>query len=233
MHITDSCIYNFVASTPGPVPTPSPTQSPGPISATPSPEPAGSDPCFPAIATVELESGEFVPMDMVQTGDRVRVRFNGETSFSEVFFFTHRMPERVSTYVQLDSTCGREPVLISPRHYIHVGHIGQLKTAEEVQIGDLLISTRGPICEVVSTALVEHRGVYNPHTLQGDIVVNGFLASTYTSLVPPKIAHALLAPIRMLYNVMGEYWLFGEALSDDAPRMAKLAKSFFGGGGIF
>ena len=44
------------------------------------------------------------------------------------------------------------------------------------------------------------RGLYNPHTLHGDVVVDGVLTSTYTGVVHPALAHALLAPLRQLYS---------------------------------
>ena len=42
---------------------------------------------------------------------------------------------------------------------------------------------------------------YNPHTLNGDIVVNGIKTSTYTAAVEPSLAHSLLWPVRMLYSM--------------------------------
>ena len=44
-------------------------------------------------------------------------------------------------------------------------------------------------------------GLYNPHTLNGDIMVNGVKTSTYTAAVAPTLAHAALWPVRMLYSL--------------------------------
>ena len=53
-------------------------------------------------------------------------------------------------------------------------------------------------------------GLYNPHTMTGDIVVDGVLTSTYTDAVAPSLAHALLWPVRMLSDagvqVAGDDW---------------------------
>ena len=43
-------------------------------------------------------------------------------------------------------------------------------------------------------------GLYNPHTLHGDIVVDGVLTSTYTAAFSPTLAHVALAPLRALYR---------------------------------
>jgi hypothetical protein len=50
----------------------------------------------------------------------------------------------------------------------------------------------------VSTEWAE--GLYNPHTMHGDIVVDGVHTSTYTDSVAPALAHALLWPVRMLVS---------------------------------
>jgi hypothetical protein len=44
-------------------------------------------------------------------------------------------------------------------------------------------------------------GLYNPHTLTGQIVVDGVLASCYTRAVHPAIARLLLSPLAMLYRM--------------------------------
>jgi hypothetical protein len=60
--------------------------------------------------------------------------------------------------------------------------------------------TSGRWTAVVSTTLVEATGLYNPQTIHGDIVVDGIVASTYTTAVDPQVAHGLLAPLRVLYS---------------------------------
>ena len=54
---------------------------------------------------------------------------------------------------------------------------------------------------VVAVATESSTGLYNPHTLNGDIMVNGVKTSTYTSAVAPALAHAALWPVRMLYSL--------------------------------
>lgn len=40
------------------------------------------------------------------------------------------------------------------------------------------------------------RGLYNPQTKHGSIIVNNILAGTYTTAVAPGLVHAVLAPLR-------------------------------------
>jgi hypothetical protein len=46
-------------------------------------------------------------------------------------------------------------------------------------------------------------GLYNPQTLQGDVVVDNVRASTYTTAVEPAFAHAVLTPLRAAYSALG------------------------------
>ena len=84
---------------------------------------------------------------------------------------------------------------------------GKLQTARTVVVGDALSGAGGNVT-AVATEWAE--GFYNPHTMTGDIVVDGILTSTYTDAVAPSLAHALLWPVRMLYEagvqVAGDDW---------------------------
>ncbi len=56
----------------------------------------------------------------------------------------------------------------------------------------MLIATDGYEVSVVAVSQERGNGLFNPHTLQGDIVVNGIKASSYTAVVAPTPAHSLL-----------------------------------------
>lgn len=153
--------------------------------------------CFPASATVTLESGETKRMDEVAAGDVVQV---GVNQYSKVFGFTHRSADAVSEFVRLETCCGE--VLFATRgHFLHVN--GGLKAAGAVEVGDKVVSGGGASKYIVSVKTERARGLYNPQTLHGDIVVNGLLASTYTTAVEPALAHAALTPARALYQFFG------------------------------
>jgi len=50
------------------------------------------------------------------------------------------------------------------------------------------------------TAAAGRRGLYNPHTLDGWLVVDGVVTSTYTTAVAPAVAEAALAAARAAYR---------------------------------
>lgn len=163
----------------------------------PSPSESDDGVCFPADATVELENGNIKKMMDVELGDRVRV---GTNSFSEVFMFTHRLANVKHSFVNILTNSGNE-LSLTKSHYLYVN--GILSAAETLKQGDSVTLANGSIDTVISVKEISSQGLYNPQTVQGDIVVNGVLASTYTKTVNPTTAHAFLAPLRMVYESMG------------------------------
>ena len=85
-------------------------------------------------------------------------------------------------------------------HYLYVN--GNLKTASDVAVGDELKRSDGSSSRIVEIRHVVKQGVFNPQTTQGDIVVNGFVVSTYTQAIEPEVAHSLLTPFRALYAAL-------------------------------
>ena len=187
-------------------PTPSPSGNGLPIhelSPTPTPTPTPAGACFPAHATVQTERGA-VRMDKLKVGDSVLVA-NGR--YSPVFMFTHKLSSVQSTFVRLRASSGHV-IELSPSHYIYLN--GRLAASHMAVVGDRLVlsdETNAVVSEVTS---VNGYGLFNPQTLHGDIVVNGVKASTYTTAVQPWFAHALLAPVRLVYNRLGMSMLFAE-----------------------
>lgn len=161
--------------------------------------PIPDDPvCFPADATVSLEDGSTKAMSDVQIGDKVNV---GSNQFSEVFMFTHKLETFVSKFVNLKTESGHM-ISLSPGHYIHTA--SGLRAASTVEIGEDLTLADGEQTKVSEKTESEQVGLYNPQTIHGDIVVNGVVASTYTTAVDPRVAHTLLAPLRAAYAVSGK-----------------------------
>lgn len=56
---------------------------------------------------------------------------------------------------------------------------------------------------VTRVTRVQRAGLYNPMTLHGDLIVDGYRVSTFTADLPPAVAAALLAPVRALYVATG------------------------------
>jgi preprotein translocase subunit YajC len=143
---------------------------------------------------VQLESGKVVTMDKLHIGDRVLV---APGQYSEVYLFTHRLPEAMAEVVKL-STDGAKQLRLTPNHYVYVN--GTLAAAHVVQPGDKVTLADGTQAAVVNVTREMANGLFNPHTLHGDVVVDGIITSTYTQGIAPGLAHAALWPVRALYQ---------------------------------
>jgi hypothetical protein len=152
--------------------------------------------CFPASATVELENGTIKTMANLAIGDKVLV--GDGSKYSEIFMFSHRDTDADSVFLNIRTTSG-DALLLTPDHYLYLNRT--LVIARNAKIGDILLTRDGSETTIVSIVQERHVGLYNPHTLQGDLVVNGILVSSYTSAVAPTLAHSMLWPVRMLYSL--------------------------------
>eukprot|EP00177_Eucheuma_denticulatum_P004563 GFKZ01008305.1.p1 GENE.GFKZ01008305.1~~GFKZ01008305.1.p1 ORF type:complete len:422 (-),score=32.21 GFKZ01008305.1:402-1667(-) len=159
--------------------------------------------CFPGDVMVLTEGGELREMRALKVGDRVAV---GHGIYSEVFMFTHQDSDVRAEFIWLDVESG-ERVGLTGGHYLYVN--GGLRVAATVRNGDLVQLSNGTESRVVSIRRTVGRGLYNPQTLHGDIIVNGIRASTYTRAVDPRLAHVVLLPIRGLYKACSTDWSFG------------------------
>ena len=205
--------------TPSSMPKSSPTPGSTPNSS-PTPSPTSDDVieigrvCFPSESTVELQSGIIIPMKAVSIGNRIRV---SDTLFSEVFMFTHRIHDALTPFVTI-STVDSKSISLTHGHYIYAN--GKLVAACTVREGDYVENAKGENVQVTRVKTSRKKGLYNPQTIHGDIVVDGIRASTYTTSVHHFCAHALLAPLRALYTVIG----FGTALfNHPTPHLTKIA----------
>jgi hypothetical protein len=112
------------------------------------------------------------------------------------------------------------PLTLSPGHFIYIVEEGAAASevengtpkmkaipARDIRIGDIVQTGDGDgatsplLTKVVRINSVRGKGLYNPHTLDGDIIVDGILTTVYTDAIRPELAHALLAPVRALYKM--------------------------------
>lgn len=156
-----------------------------------------NNPCFPGGALVMLEDGSNVSMEKLSIGDRVAV---GGGKFSEVFMFTHRLKDVIYEFVELSTDDGAK-VRATTGHFMFVN--GKYDTAGVIKVGDVVVREDGRRVEVNRVERVMDRGLFNPQTVHGNIIVDGVLASTYTTAVERGLAHAALAPFRAAFARLG------------------------------
>lgn len=162
--------------------------------------------CFPGASTVELAGGKRKRMQELRVGDQVRV---SDGTFSTVFMFTHANAEYVGTnYVHLVAS-GNFALTAAKGHLVYVCHGVEkcdkaVVRVEDVRIGDGIYAGRMDVVRTVSDIrIVGGKGLFNPHTLYGDLVVDGIVCSCYTAFVDLGLAHGALAPLRAVWQSWG------------------------------
>jgi hypothetical protein len=152
--------------------------------------------CFPAEATVVLKDGTMKKMADLAIGDHIQISADGECS--EVYLFTHALPTAEANFLTFTLESGIT-LSLTPCHYIYVN--GTLMSAERAVVGDTVESTSSKSDRIKEITLERKQGLYNPHTLTGDIMVNNVRTSTYTHILPAGMAHTILEPVRFLYKI--------------------------------
>lgn len=196
---------------PEPATTPMPPSESPEMEVSASPAIGEEGTCFPANAITELEDGTYKRMDQLQTGDRVRV---SKEEFSTIFMWTHRDSEWSGEHFVELITEDQHKLVATVGHIVHVCPALRTECGKEtamienIEIGDgIFVIEDGDerIMRVQRKKRVRSKGLYNPQTLHGDIVVNGVLASCYTKYIPIRYAHGLLAPLRGCFGLIGTF----------------------------
>mmetsp|Transcript_9907 Transcript_9907/g.14365 ORF Transcript_9907/g.14365 Transcript_9907/m.14365 type:complete len:552 (-) Transcript_9907:34-1689(-) len=156
---------------------------------------APTDGCFPEDALVIMEDGSSKRMEQVRAGDRVMVSGG---RFSDVFGFGHKDGSVTSEFVRIETTSG-QVVELTAGHFMVIE--GTLVAAKNVIAGDIITLYDTSTSKVQNVSRVNRRGLYNPHTLEGTIVVNKVLTSTYTQAFNPSLAHLMLVFPRLAYRL--------------------------------
>lgn len=166
--------------------------------------------CFSADCTVQVEGHtEPVFMKDLKVGDKVLTAAN---KYEQVYAFAHKDHEGMGSYVAIDvvgeSTNGREhSIEISPEHLIYIKSKESPIRADEVQVGDELISETKEVTTVKCVKIISKAGIYSPLTPDGTIIVNGYKASSYVGLqaLAPLYA-SILGRLGISQEMMNHMW---------------------------
>lgn len=163
----------------------------------------GLSACFPAHARVTLFDGTKKNMTELRVGDLVSVGSTGsEGESSAIFMFTHADATREYGFVEMTASSGQK-LTLSPGHILYSNDM-RPTPAQDVRLGDVLYVSTQDGMKSTTVEAIRHilaTGLFNPQTLHGDIIVDDFLTTTYTTAIQPHYAHQLLAPLRTLYRM--------------------------------
>lgn len=193
---SDSTVLSSIICTfraPAPSITPSPSNSP---------EDSGSV-CFPPTAQLTRPDLSQVPIHAVSIGDLVQV---SSTLFSPIISFSHREPNRRTQFLHLSFQHPAQLANTSHTIQLTSSHLlrrldGTLIPAGNLRIGDAVrVIHKSHVAFLISIRRVWRVGVYSPITEHGDLVVDGVIASCYTTSIRALAAHALLVPVRAAFR---------------------------------
>ena len=186
--------------------------------------------CFPASASVRLESGVTRSMAELSVGDRVlTVDSDGRPRYDTVITFIHRQPHLLTAFTALATVAGHRLVATGD-HLVFTsrdqsaasfGDAARPSFAAHVQPGNdsvyVSVAGRLGVSMVTSVTMVMGRGVFAPLTRSGTIVVDGVAASCYALVSSHGVAHASMAPLRLAASAGApvDWWAWSSASSVD------------------
>ena len=210
--------------------TPTP---PSPIPVAPAPRPS---PCFPEGTMVNTTYGIKLIEDL-NISDKVLAvnEYTGKLEYSDVYMHGHKMNEVVSEFVTLYTSNDDLTISASWDHFIYVCDYDDcnwdnaiLKRVGKVAVNkDFIFDYNMDKYLVVRKEMEIKQGLYNPYTLNGNIVVNNVIASCHSEwilddLVPdnyesylPAIYQFILTPVRYIYAYIPNSWLTFNTLYPD------------------
>eukprot|EP00177_Eucheuma_denticulatum_P006705 GFKZ01012190.1.p1 GENE.GFKZ01012190.1~~GFKZ01012190.1.p1 ORF type:complete len:573 (-),score=80.83 GFKZ01012190.1:529-2247(-) len=169
--------------------------------------------CFPGDATVEVRGLGTKRMDEIRLGDWVRTW--GE-QWEQVELWTHHDGTYSGRRYVRVGLQGGKGVTASAGHMVWVWRCQEggeecgrrLVAVEGVRVGEeMWVRGEKGEMERVGVETVERgvwgRGLYNPQTASGGMVVDGVWVSCYTKWVGASAAHGLLAPVRAVWRWVG------------------------------
>ena len=179
--------------------------------------------CFPAEALVRTQDGGRKRMDELRHGDRVLATdAEGHAHFSDVIMFFHRDVTTLAKLIKLE-TSGGHMLQLTANHLLFASRDNSSTSddvisrtfeaifAKNVRVGDFVqvLDTNASLqsAQVFTLERVERvtssqsRGLFAPLTHSGTIVVNDYVTSCYAQIESQTIAHAALAPVRLVISL--------------------------------
>jgi len=167
--------------------------------------------CFPASATVQLESGDTRSMTNLSVGDRVlTAHSDGSLRYDNIVTFLHRQPLLVTSFSVIATVAGQRLVATGD-HLIFTSRNQSASSFTDdasptfiayLQPGNDSLYVATPHSKHLSVSVVTNistvigRGVYAPLTPSGTIVVDGVVVSCYALVISHRVAHYVLTPLR-------------------------------------
>jgi len=171
-------------------------------------------PCFSAITTAFVSGKGSVTMDLIEVGDSV---LTGSGEFQSVYSIDHRDSNKSAKFLQIMFGGDHNVLEVTSKHMIFIEGNTNPVASGTVDVGDRVVTPSG-YETVTGIGLVERKGVFNPLTADGTIVVSGMVASTFSSLLNEKESIeisgvAIISYQQFFTNLLKPYKFFCTTLS--------------------
>lgn len=141
--------------------------------------------CFSSSMTVVVKGKGNTSMDKIKVGDEV---LTGMGKYEQIYSIDHHHPTKPASFIQIhyslptkeDSDNGQGPLELSSKHMVFMVENSNPVPANTIKIGDQVQTLSGP-GTVTKISSVSRKGLFNPLTEKGSIVVNGIVSSTYSA----------------------------------------------------
>jgi len=141
-------------------------------------EDGSPDVCFSPIATASVNGKGRIMMKDLVNGDSVLTM---DGSYQTMYSMNHYHKSKETIFVQIRTNLESEqPLELSPNHLLYVADSINPVPASTVEVGDKVWTIEGGK-EVLEINMITRDGLYNPLTMDGTIVVDGIVASAYTT----------------------------------------------------
>lgn len=149
--------------------------------------------CFSSVSTVQEKYKGTIAMKDLAVGDIVEVAGG---KFSQVYSFGHYDDHAQTKFLSIESELDR-PLIITANHLVFVA--GSAIPASMVVVGDKLDVANGISTTVKKISTIRANGAYAPFTMDGTIVVDSVIASSYISLQPDSV-DLILGGLKTILN---------------------------------
>jgi hypothetical protein len=151
------------SDTPSSSPTLTPTREP--------PRPRPVVPCFSGNNVVHVKNEGDISIQDLKLNDWI---LGADDKYERVISWGHKSTTQKAKFIQLHPSM----LELTETHMVYVSSRAHPIPASMVKVGDTLAKNGDVVTRI---ATVRRRGVYNPYTLSGEIVVNGELCSVHCS----------------------------------------------------
>merc|ERR1712212_1154350 len=187
----------------------------------PNPGPFPSPKCFSGTSTVETERGK-IPIGNLKLGDNVLTYTPGKGGhYTEFLGWLDRTANADGKFLKISTNSSS--IVLTENHLIFrlSADVGlESVFADQIEEGDKLLSLKGEET-VVGVEAAREKGIWAPLTMEGTLLVDGLLASSYASF-PHHASELAYAPIKkfsrlLLYDEQSQH-------QDGCRRVVKLLK---------